>query len=309
MNDSSKKKPLFTEEELAGGGAATPGNDPSATAGNDESVNDEQAESEVEGQPGNPELDEAKLQSIADQLQSLDDPAMAAVVRGMADESRQAFCAAVAGTLSDEQLEQCGLSKSASMSGNGDQDGDQTAGTDPDEAQLQDDMAQAKPGISGGGSFMSLTNAAAAGKTKVQPHPHSKELAETKAASWLDRAKAVHSKNSAVITAEQIEGIEAVLQGERCMSLLEKDHGASLGEDMNLLPITTLITMGERMVKGESNADLLKVKTLNMSLTGDDDGKTKPVKITTPGNFDEESAKKEAEERWKKPNATPVMTG
>lgn len=310
MSDSSKK-PLFSDDELEGGvitsdeSMALPVDDespddtvvPDEMVDTDESSTDEATDLNTEDSPVADEstssLDEPALQAIADQFSSLDDAAMAAVVRGMPDESRQALCSAVAGTLSDEQLEQCGLAKGQSMAGDG----------MDDESQLEDDMANARPENNAGSTFMSLTTPpkkAAAAET----HPHSLELAQLKADQLLSRARAVHSKNSAVITAEQLEGIEAQLQGQKCLSLLKPDHGT-------LQPISVLIAMGELMVKGDSNADLLDVKTLNMSLTGDDDGfGAKPVKANnSASNFDEAAAIKAAEDRWKSPNqTTPSFT-
>lgn len=287
MSDSDSKQ-LFTDEELAAGD--TP-------AADDEVVNDQDADNAtatpVDYQGGAGEamngIDEGAMQAMADQLASLDDNAMGALVRGMPDESRQSLCSAVAGTLSDEQLEQCGLSKSVDMAG---------AGAPDQDPELQSDMDEAQPEQPLGGTFMSLTQP----KKKAQPHPHSAELARMKATKLLDRAKAVHAKNPAVITEEQLAGIEANLQGQRCLSLLEPNNG-------DLAPITLLVAMGERMVQGESNDDLLKVNTVNMSLTGDEDCNTaKPVKKPSHGGFDDDEAKKFAEERWSKKNQTPAMT-
>jgi hypothetical protein len=173
---------------------------------------------------------------------------------------------------------------------------------DEDEVQLQEDMAVARPEHSAGSISMSLTPA------KAKPgenHPHSLELAQMKANDLLSRARAVHSKNSAVITAEQLEAIEAKLQGQKCLSLLKSDNG-------DLQPITVLVAMGERMVKGDGDADLLEVKTLNMSLTGSEGGQAKPVKVPdqNTNGFNEAEATKLAEERWKSPDkTTPAMHG
>lgn len=296
---------LFTDEEIGG----TPDE---FGGGDDDTDVSAEAEPITEGEPPAPEsdeltestepteetesigtdtntdtnLDESKLQSFADQLSSFDDAAMAAIVRGMADESRQALCSAVAATLSDEQLQQCGLSKGTNMGG---------TPLDDDEAKLQETMAEAQPESMSGGMFMSLNNASKGSKLD-QPHKHSVELARMKADQLLTRARAVNQKNPAVITNDQLEAIEAQLQGNKCMSLLQADHG-------ELLPISNLVAMGERMVAGNNDADLLNVKTLNMSLTGSTDtsvaGTAQPVKTPVASGFDEAEAAKAAEERWK----------
>lgn len=292
MKDSPDK-PLFDDEELAG---TTPDDESTdkAAAGNEStddstSVAETDESTDTSGNGTTPELDESKLQAIADQLASLDDEAMAAAVRGMPDESRQALCSAVAATLSDEQLGQCGLSKGTAMA------------MDEDEAQLQEDMAVARPEQTGS-TFMSLNNTKKTGEV----HPHSLKLAEMMGKELLSRARVVHSKNPAVITAEQIENIEAKLQGQKCMSLLEPDHG-------DLQPITVLVSMGERMVKGDNDSDLLEVKTLNMSLTGvAEGGQPRAVKVPAQNSsgFNEAEATQFAAERWKTlDKTTPAMNG
>jgi len=310
-NSAATDDSLFTDEEVGGTPDEFGGDDETVSAAEAETGESEppiadpeesvESTEETDEAAGNvsPDLDESKLQAFADQLSSFDDPAMAAIVRGMADESRQALCSAVAGTLSDEQLQQCGLSKGVNMAG----------GTpDPDEAELQETMAEAKPESMSGGMFMSL-NSTNKAKTPEQPHKHSVELARMKGDQLLTRARAVHQKNPAVITVDQLEAIEAQLQGDKCMSLLRDDHG-------ELLPISNLVAMGERMVAGNNDADLLNVKTLNMSLTGSTDngvaGTAQPAKTPKSGGFDEAEAAKAADERWSGGKATlttPSMTG
>lgn len=256
-------------------------------------------------------INEAALQEFADQLSAMDDQTAMALVRGMPDESRQTFCAAVAGTLSDEQLSQCGLSKAGAgndcedrepKGSNSRVDDNSDSNSASDDSALQISMAKAKPEQMPGGTYMSLNASATTSNEKA----YALELAQLKAEKLLGRARAVHAKNPNVITAEQIEQTEALLQGEKCLSLLKSDAG-------DLQPILTLVAMGERMVNGD-NA-LLEVKTLNMSLTGavGGDDKARPVDMTPKNSngYDDKEANKLADERWGKnaSRTTPAMIG
>jgi hypothetical protein len=265
----------------------------------------------------------------------------------MPDESREALCSIVAGTLSDQQLAKCGLSGAANMSTSGSSDngsgdlGDEdqspggagnpdapghekdtqgmkgnassknaagaswgggTISDDPansgqhaDAAALQAAMDKAKPEVTPGGMNMSQAGAATGSKSK--PHPHSLELAELKAEHWLGRARAVHAKNPNAITANMLEGYEAAFQGAKSLSLLKPDFG-----DLAAIPLQ--ITTAERMVNGEDNSTLTENRTggaRNMSLAGAGASKAQavPMPKANANGFNEEEAKKVAEDRWK----------
>lgn len=315
-------QPANRKTEMSGGknGAAMPKDNPGDNDNDgDEAMGDEtpsvppdaNAPADESGEaPPESNIDESAFQELADQLSSLDDESMMALVRGMPDESRQAMCSAVAGTLSDEQLQQCGLAKGENMSETGDGDGDEMgAGAgdgdgDESDAALQTSMANAKPEQMPGGMNMSLNGAEKITKGATKPHAHSLELAQLKAEKLVSRARAVHEKNPACITADQIEQMEAQLQGAKSLSLLEPDFG-------DFKAFNILVSMGERMVNSDNDADLLETKTVNMSLTGDETatgGSPRAVKMTAKGNsngYDEEEAKKLADAEFGKSKGTP----
>lgn len=184
-------------------------------------------------------------------------------------------------------------------------DEEELAGTTPDDDDFSSDETTLsdgsikKPVVDGTSSTTTQTNDDEPGN---QTPGESSELDEGKLQAIADQLSSLDDE--AMAAAVRGMPVEAKLQGQKCMSLLEPDHG-------DLQPITVLVSMGERMVKGDSDSDLLEVKTLNMSLTGvADGGQPRPVKVpAAPSNgFDEAEASKAAEERWKSVDkTTPAM--